>query len=223
VIRFAAHGERRSSAWPSSAAHASSDRGSTEETVVDSLQLLQRVVNETTTVVNDVADDQLGNPSPCVGWTVRDVINHITGGATLFAISAEQGSVPDEELGRLMGGDNLGADYKAAWAAAADRAMHAFGEPGVLEKTVKLPFGEMPAGVALNIAVFDVLTHATDIARATGQTVDDTELIESALEVGHQMIGPELRQPGVFDAEQPVAADAPAQDRLLAFAGRRVA
>jgi uncharacterized protein (TIGR03086 family) len=191
--------------------------------VVDSLQLLQRVVNETTTVVNDVADDQLGNPSPCVGWTVRDVINHITGGATLFAISAEQGSVPDEELGRLMGGDNLGADYKAAWAAAADRAMHAFGEPGVLEKTVKLPFGEMPAGVALNIAVFDVLTHATDIARATGQTVDDTELIESALEVGHQMIGPELRQPGVFDAEQPVAADAPAQDRLLAFAGRRVA
>ena len=190
---------------------------------MDSLQLLQRVVNETTTVVNDVADDQLGNPSPCVGWTVRDVINHITGGATLFAISAEQGSVPDEELGRLMGGDNLGADYKAAWAAAADRAMHAFGEPGVLEKTVKLPFGEMPAGVALNIAVFDVLTHATDIARATGQTVDDTELIESALEVGHQMIGPELRQPGVFDAEQPVAADAPAQDRLLAFAGRRVA
>jgi uncharacterized protein (TIGR03086 family) len=191
--------------------------------VVDSLQLLQRVVNETTTVVNDVSDDQLGNPSPCEGWSVRDVINHITGGATLFAISAEQGSVPDDVLGRLMAGDNLGADYKAAWAQAADRAMGAFGEPGVLEKIVKLPFGEMPAGVALNIAVFDVLTHATDIAAATGQTVHDTELIEAALEVGHQMIGPELRQPGVFDAEQPVAADAPAQDRLLAFAGRRVA
>lgn len=188
---------------------------------MDSVALLQRVVNETTTVVDAVSEDQLGNPSPCEGWTVRDVINHITGGATLFAISAEQGSVPDEMLGQLMGGDNLGADYQGAWAAASDRAMAAFGAPGVLEKIVKLPFGEMPAGVALNIAIFDVLTHATDIARATGQTVGDTELIETALEVGHQMITPELRIPGVFDAEQPVAPDASAQDRLLAFAGRK--
>jgi uncharacterized protein (TIGR03086 family) len=194
----------------------------TEEAVVDSLQLLERVVHETTTVVNEVSEDQLGNPSPCEGWTVRDVINHITGGATLFAISAEQGSVPDDMLGQLMTGDNLGDDFKGAWVKAADRATSAFGEPGALEKTVTLPFGVMPASVALNIAVFDVLTHATDIARATGQTVQDTDLIETALGVGREMITPELRIPGVFDAEQPIAADAPAQDRLLAFAGRSV-
>src|SRR4029453_9468447 len=114
--------------------------------MVDGLQLLQRVVNETTTVVNDVSDDQLGNPSPCEGWTVRDVINHITGGATMFAISAEEGSVPDELLGQLMGGDNLGDDPQAAWATAAKRAMSAFQQPGALEKIVKLPFGETPAG-----------------------------------------------------------------------------
>jgi uncharacterized protein (TIGR03086 family) len=189
---------------------------------VDNVMLLQRVVNETTDVVNDVRDDQLANPSPCDGWTVRDVINHITGGATMFAISAEQGSVPDEVLGRLMGGDNLGDDPQAAWAKAATRAMEAFEQPGALDKTVKLPFGEMPAGVALNIAVFDVLTHAVDIARASGQEVKDTELIETALAVGRQMIGPELRIPGVFDPEQPVAGDAPPADRLLAFAGRKV-
>jgi uncharacterized protein (TIGR03086 family) len=189
---------------------------------VDSVMLLQRVVDETTDVVNDVSEDQLGNPSPCEGWTVRDVINHITGGATMFAISAEQGSVPDDELGRLMGGDNLGDDPQGAWAKAAARAMHAFEQPGALEKTVKLPFGEMPAGVALNIAVFDVLTHAVDIARASGQQVKDTELIETALAVGRQMVGPELRIPGVFDAEQPCADTAPPADRLLAFAGRKI-
>ena len=65
---------------------------------MDSLGLLQQVVRETTVVVNNVRDDQMANPSPCEGWTVRDVVNHITGGATLFAISAEQGSVPDEQL-----------------------------------------------------------------------------------------------------------------------------
>ncbi len=189
---------------------------------MDSVKLLQRVVDQTTDVVNDVTEDQMANPSPCDGWTVRDVLNHITGGATMFAISAEQGSVPDELLGQLMGGDNLGDDPKGAWLVAANRAMLAFEQPGALDKVVKLPFGEMPGGVALNIAVFDVLTHAVDIARASGQSVDDPELLETALTMGHQMIGPDLRIPGVFDPEQPVAADASPEDRLLAFAGRKL-
>jgi uncharacterized protein (TIGR03086 family) len=91
-----------------------------------------------------------------------------------------------------------------------------------LDKMVKLPFGEMPAGIALNIAVFDVLTHAADIATATGQTIEDTALVETALEVGQQMIGPDLRAPGIFDAEQPVPEGASPVARLLAFAGRKV-
>jgi hypothetical protein len=44
----------------------------------------------------------------------------------MFAISAEQGSVPAEQLGQLIGGDNLGNDDKAAWATAAARALSAF-------------------------------------------------------------------------------------------------
>ncbi|MBV8950687.1 MAG: TIGR03086 family protein [Actinobacteria bacterium] len=189
---------------------------------MDNVALLQQVVDETTKVVDNVTPDQLGNATPCTDWTVRDILNHITGGATMFAISAEQGAVPDDVLATLIGGDNIGADPQGAWAVAAARAMAAFEAPGVLDKIVKLPFGEMPAGVALNIAVFDVLTHAADIARATGQTLDETDLVETALTMGRQMIGPELRQPGIFDDEQPAGADAAPVDRLLAFAGRRV-
>jgi uncharacterized protein (TIGR03086 family) len=97
-----------------------------------------------------------------------------------------------------------------------------FSQPGTLDKTVKLPFGEMPAAVALNIAILDLATHAADLARATGQTITDTDLLEAALEMGRQMVGPELRQPGLYDAEQPAPADAPIADRLFAFAGRRI-
>ena len=101
-----------------------------------------------------------------------------------------------------MGGDNLGDDYKAAWGTAAKRAMSAF--DGLdLSKPVTLPFGEMPAGVALNIAIFDVATHACDIAESTGQSIADTDLLETALGFGKQMIGPEFRDPGVFGPEQP--------------------
>jgi uncharacterized protein (TIGR03086 family) len=184
--------------------------------------MLQRVVDTTNGVLEHTTPAQLGTPTLCTEWTVKDLINHMVGGATMFAISAEQGSVPDEMLGQLMGGDNVGSDPQGAWATASTRAMAAFQQPGAMEKIVKLPFGEMPAGIALNIAIFDVATHAVDLARATGQHVSDTELLEAALATGRQMVGPELRAPGVFGAEQPVADSASVEDRLLAFAGRKI-
>jgi uncharacterized protein (TIGR03086 family) len=189
---------------------------------MDNLTLLQRVVDQTNGVVGHISPDQLSASTLCSEWTVRDVINHMTGGATMFAISAEEGAVPDEQLGQLMGGDNLGDDYKGALEAAMARALAAFTQPGALDKTVKLPFGEMPGGIALNIAVFDVATHSVDLARATGQHVDDVELLESALTIGKQMIGPDLRAPGVFDEAKAIADDASIEDRLLAFAGRTI-
>jgi uncharacterized protein (TIGR03086 family) len=184
--------------------------------------MLQRVVDTTNGVLGHTTPDQLSNQTLCTEWTVKDLINHMVGGATMFAISAEQGSVPDEMLGQLMGGDNVGTDPLGAWTTAAKRALAAFEAPGAMEKIVALPFGQMPAGVALNIAIFDVATHSVDLARATGQHVADTELLEGALAIGRQMVGPELRAPGVFGDEQAIREGAPVEDQLLAFAGRKI-
>ncbi len=190
---------------------------------MDSMATMERVVDQARQVVDGVTPDQLGNATLCTEWTVRDIINHITGGATYFGMVAEQGSVPDEEMQRLLGGaDVIGDDYKGAFNAACDRFFAAFDQPGVLDKIVKLPFGEMPASVALNIGIFDVSTHVCDIAEATGQKVDDIELLETALEVGRQMVAPQMRDGGMFKEERPCADSAPAQQRLLAFAGRAV-
>jgi len=185
---------------------------------MDTMPLAQRVIDETTVVIDNIAPDQLGNPNPCAEWTVRDVLNHITNGAAMFAMSAEQGSVSDELMAQITGG----GDYKGAWRAATTVAIAAAAQPGALEKTVTLPFGEMTVGAFLNYVIFDLTTHATDLARATGQTITNTDLLEAALEAGHQTVGPGMRQPGVFDPEQPVSADAPIVDRLQAFAGRRI-
>ena len=184
--------------------------------------MLQRVVDTTNGVLEHVTAAQLSNETLCTEWTVKDLLNHMVGGATMFAISAEEGSVPDEVLGRLMGGDNVGSDPKGAWDTAAARAMAAFQQPGAMDKIVALPFGQMPAGVALNIAIFDVATHSVDLARATGQHVADTELLEGALAIGRQMVGPELRAPGVFGDEQAISGGASVEDQLLAFAGRKI-
>jgi uncharacterized protein (TIGR03086 family) len=189
---------------------------------MDTIATFERVLDCTNEVVDRVEPNQLGNPTPCTEWDVRAVINHITGGATMFAECVEQGSVPDSRLGELMAGDNLGDDFKRNYRAASDRARATFRMPGTLDKMVKLPFGEMPASVALNIAIMDVMTHAADVAKATGQTIDDQEILAIALDVGRQLITDDFRAPGVFGAEQPVDASASPADKLLAFAGRKV-
>src|SRR3989454_6183536 len=152
---------------------------------MDLLPTMEKVLDRAGTVVDGVEPSELGNATPCTEWTVRDVINHVVGGATMFAECVEQGSVPDDRLGQLMGGDNLGDDYKGAFHAMSDRVRQSFSLPGALERMVTLPFGEMPAGIALNIPVMDVMTHCCDIAQATGQTIDDEAILSTALDVGH--------------------------------------
>ena len=188
---------------------------------MNTVATMELVLDETTKIVNGITPDQLGNPTPCTEWSVRDIVNHITGGATMLTECVEQGAVPDERLGQLMGGDNLGDDFKGAWAQAAKRASATFGQPGVMDKMVKLPFGEMPAGIAFNIAIFDVTTHACDLAKATGQQVDNDELLETALGVGKQLISDDFRDGVMFGPEAEPASDA-TSDRLLAFAGRKI-
>lgn len=188
------------------------------------VDLMRKVITETKKVVAGIKPDQLGDPTPCTEWDVRALLNHITGGSMMFAECVEHGSIADEEMGRLMGTDLVGDDYERVFGDAADRATAAFDAPGALAKTVKLPFGEMTAAIALHIAVFDVTTHALDLAQATGQSTStfDPEVLQAAWEAGQAMIGPEMRAPGLFDPPQDAPADAPLTDRILAFAGRKI-
>ena len=44
----------------------------------------------------------------------------------------------------------------------------------------------------------------------------------TALEIGKQMVGPGFREGGMFGPERPCPDSAPADQRILAFAGREV-
>src|SRR3954468_12136707 len=118
---------------------------------MEGVALLERTVGQLNRLVDNVKPDQLDDDTLCTEWKVRDLLNHLTAGGTMFAISAEEGSIPDDVAADLMTNDQLGDDYKGAVRAASERAAAAFDRPGIEEKMVKLPFGEMPAGVALDI------------------------------------------------------------------------
>jgi uncharacterized protein (TIGR03086 family) len=105
----------------------------------------------------------------------------------------------------------LGDDPRADFEQARRDMLSTYGAPGVIEKT----------GPSLGIAFSDLLLHGWDLAKATKQ---DTTMPEGLPEAAFQMIHGRFtddQRKGVFKPEIDVPANAPAQDRLLAYTGRK--
>jgi uncharacterized protein (TIGR03086 family) len=154
------------------------------------------------------------DPTPCPGWTVRDLVSHLVAGNALFA--AAFGRPDPDDL-------DAGADLLAAYRSSAAALLEAVGQPGALDQIVTVPFGTVPGAVALHLRITEVLVHGWDLARATGQLVafsEDVAAQELAFSQAKLSDIPPGRRP--FAPPQPVADDAPAIDRLAACLGRDV-
>jgi uncharacterized protein (TIGR03086 family) len=184
---------------------------------------LQQAFADTRQILANVTPDQLDLPSPCASWKVRDVINHIVGGSQWFGASVAAGTAPEfdeAEMSRFADGDYMAEFDKGVAATVA-----AFDAPGAQEKMVTLPFGTMPGGAFMGLAMTDTFTHGWDVAKATGQSTDiDPALAEQLLAGSKMAIQDEIRgdEPMPFGPEQQAPADATAADRLAAFLGRKV-
>ncbi len=170
--------------------------------------------------VHAVQKEQWDDPTPCTDWSVRDLVNHLT---------AEQLWVPDlvtdgagiEDVGDAYGGDVLGAHPRRSWDAAARGAREAFAEPGALERTVRLSYGETPAVAYCGQMITDLVVHAWDLSRAIGapEQLPDA-LVAFALEEVTPYAA-ELADTGLFAPPiEPPPGDSH-QARLLALLGRR--
>lgn len=155
-------------------------------------------------------------PTPCADWTVRDVVGHLVGLNLVFAALAGAGPMPDQQ------DDPLGTDPLGAYKSSAAAVTAAFAAPGMLERVIPGPLGDATGEGRLRIRMADLLTHGWDLARATGIRAELPEdLVEESLAYIREQLPAQARA-GRFDEEQPVAADAPALDRLAAFTGRTI-
>ena len=154
------------------------------------------------------ATDQLDGSTPCEEWTVRNLLDHMIDAQEYFAATArgEDASLPAPFPPPRIGDDPVGAYERIR-----QETLRAHRQPGALEKT----------GPSLGIAFVDQLVHGWDLARATGQ---DATIPEDLAAAAFQMIDgrmPPDRRGQAFQPEIEVADDAPVQDRLLAYTGRR--
>jgi uncharacterized protein (TIGR03086 family) len=185
-----------------------------------SADVLERACRSTAAVLAMMSSADLDRRTPCASWNVRDVVNHIVGGAGFFAELAENGAVTD----RGDDADCTATDFAAAFRREAERLVAAFRAPGAMTKPMTMPIGELPGSVCVWIAAGDIFTHGWDLAKATGQPTDlDPDVAARLLAQIEPILPDEMRGAdgeAAFGPRVEIDSSAPAADRLAAFEGR---
>ncbi|MFC3505392.1 TIGR03086 family metal-binding protein [Micromonospora krabiensis] len=185
---------------------------------MDLLEAYRRSLADFVDRVDQVGPGQWSDPTPCPGWDVRTLVNHV--------VSEGRWSVPllagrtVEEVGDRLDGDQLGADPIAAARDTAAQAEIAASRPGVLDADVHLSSGDTPAAEYLHQLLAEHIVHGWDLAVAIG--ADPRFDPDAVRECARWFAGRaedyrrgQLTKPGVD-----LPTDTDEQDRLIAAFGR---
>lgn len=186
---------------------------------MNAAELFTRSTDEYDKRVQAIGRDQWTNPTPATEWDVRALVNHLVG-ENLWAAPLLRGSTI-AEVGDRFNGDVLGDDPKGAWKRAKDEAVAAANEPGVLERTAHLSFGDVPGSEYLMQLFADHLIHGWDLACGVGGDDRlDPELVSACRTWFLER--EDLYRGGGLIAERPeIPVDADEKTELLAMFGRR--
>ena len=153
-----------------------------------------------------VETQQWDLPTPCEGWTVRDLFEHVQWAQRRYS--------------EILGYELEPADDWPALEAAVATAL--VSDDSLLIATIIHPVvGEVPKLLALSIMVNDLVGHTWDLARALG--VDDTlspELVDASYQLLLQL-GDAIRDPKWYGDAVDVPSGSSAQDRYVALLGRK--
>ena len=164
--------------------------------------------------VQAVTPDRWGAPSPCEGWSARDVVVHI--------VEGHRGVIAG-----VRGGDPApvkdGDDPRRVWEDATRAIDEITGDPGLLAREIDGPVGKMPVGEIIGrFVTMDLLVHTWDLARAVGA---DERLDEDSVGRAYETLKPMdamIRVRGVFGPKLDPPSGADVQTEFLCFLGRRV-
>ncbi|MEO6714765.1 MAG: TIGR03086 family metal-binding protein [Mycobacteriales bacterium] len=167
---------------------------------------------------SSVRQEDWSAPSGCGEWTVRELVNHVVVEDLWTAPLLEGKTIAD--VGDRYDGDVLGEDPRQAYADAAAAAAAAAGQPGAMDVTAHLSFGDVPGSEYTMQLFADHLIHGWDLARAVGgNDTLDPELV-SACAAWFDDREDMYRGGGAIGPRVDVEDDADPQTVLLARFGR---
>jgi uncharacterized protein (TIGR03086 family) len=189
-----------------------------EDIVTDIAELHAEALDATGMIVAGIPADRWHAGTPCDGWDVRALVNHVVSGNLWAAELAAGGTI--EDVGDRLDGDVLGPDPVGSYSASAKAAAAAFRSPGALDAPCAVSYGPVPGSVYAGHRFIDVFIHGWDLAVASGQ---DTVLNADLMQACRQVLEPQLelfRGAGAFAGPLPVPPGATDQTRFLAMLGR---
>lgn len=165
--------------------------------------VLSRALDQAGDALAMVHADDLDKPTPCADWTVRELVGHLVTTPGHFLQLARGEEVDWSETPEV--GDHGWADTFRT--TADDLIHHWHGLPD--DQAAQADWQSAELGV-----------HTWDLVRAVGRPMPlDPEVAERGLAFMQQGLTADNRGPA-FGPAVPVADDAPAYDRLAAWAGR---
>ncbi|WP_374025501.1 TIGR03086 family metal-binding protein [Mycobacterium sp. HNNTM2301] len=169
--------------------------------------------------VDDISPDSWDQPSNLAGWSVRDLVGHVTGSAAKVVTLVEDGDIwegPSQP-------SQWACDDPAARLRELATRLHGALPGADLDGMRKSPEGQVPLRRALMFPVSDLAMHAWDIQRSQGRLI---ELPEDLLALSRGLVEsvpePLLRRPGGFGPAHSAPADATPTARIMAYLGRSV-
>ncbi|MEV0565079.1 TIGR03086 family metal-binding protein [Dactylosporangium sp. NPDC050588] len=160
--------------------------------------------------------DSLDAATPCTGWDVRALVNHLLHWAPALTGAARKETVdPGPEQDRTAG------DWRALLRAHLESLTTAWTAPAAWSGTTRMggPM-DLPADMVGGMVLGELVLHGWDLARATGVAPHWDDVVVQRVYEEVARTADMGRQMNVYGAEVPVPLAAPPLSRALALSGR---
>ena len=186
------------------------------------LQLLTRAHGTFLLLVAAIDHEQLTSPTPCDGWSVADLVDHVVAGsfmATALVAGDSSEHAQAVRADRMQGFPSLDIARIAAQLLAERRAF-ASTDP---ELVVDHPVLPMPARSLLEQRLVEYSAHGWDLRQATGVDVLTDDTVLAAAVAAMTPLAPLLGQLGMFGQgpSEHGPGERSLEDQLVDMVGRR--
>ena len=190
---------------------------STGPVTADSIQLHRTAITVASTYVTRVTDADLARPTPCSGWDLRQLLEHMVGQHAGFAEVVRTGAADADAYRPLP-------FSRSSWQTSVDELVAAFASADLTHEVVEVelhPTRPLPILVLVQAQLLDTVVHTWDVAAAMGDSfTPDTDTADAVLRIAETIPDDERRErPGAAFAHAVDAGTTP-WNRSLGLLGR---
>lgn len=181
-------------------------------------QVLPAAAARVSDLVEAVPADRWDRSTPCEGWTVRDVVNHLTV-EHLWVPRLLAGETLDD-VGDDYAGDVLGEDPAGSWRHAITGSVLAWGDVEDEGREIVLSKGSTTLTEYAHQMLVDLVVHGWDLAAALELPHHPVaEAVHEATAYERPRVADGQGVPGIFGPPVPTGSVDPL-DQLVAMLGR---